>query len=108
MSPAATARLLCGLCIGRHGQEFLATMFAAKVKCLSIAVRVNSGGFVNGHSADWILGGGLGIVHGCGRLLVYQASRPVFEGRFESLEIVLFHAGSLIPATRTSFLFTNS
>ena len=61
ISTTAPSRL--PLRLSRIGKEFFPTMFAAKIKCLSVAVGVDRGGFVNGHPTDGIFGSGYCIVH---------------------------------------------
>jgi len=77
---AASSGLSFRLGINRVGKKFLATMFAAEIGCLSIAFGVDGSGFVNSHSADWILGGGWAIVHGCLCLFVYLAGLALSAG----------------------------
>lgn len=53
---AAASRLTLGLGAGGRGQKLLPAVVAAKVERLSIALRLKSGGFVHGHSADGVFG----------------------------------------------------
>ena len=64
MSPTTAARLFLGLRACGRGQKLLPAVVAAKVKRLSIAFGVESGGFVHGHSADGVFGHRLGFFHG--------------------------------------------
>ena len=63
VSATAASGLSGRLFVGGIGKEFLATMFAAKIECLSIAVGVDGSGFVNGHSTDGVFGDGYCIGH---------------------------------------------
>jgi len=59
MSSTTAARLFLGLRASGRGHKLLPTVVAAKVKRLSIAFGMESGGFVHGHSADGVFGHGL-------------------------------------------------
>ncbi|MPN51199.1 hypothetical protein SDC9_198841 [bioreactor metagenome] len=60
----AAARLALRLGTGGGGQKLLSAVVAAKVEHLSIALGVESGGFVHGHSADGVFGHGFRFFHG--------------------------------------------
>lgn len=64
ISATAASGLPLRLGVGWISKEFLATMFAAKIECLSVVVGVDRGGFVNGHPTDGVFGSGYYIVHG--------------------------------------------
>ena len=66
---AAAAWLILRIDTRGRGQERLPTVIAAKVKSLSVAVGVESGCFVNGHSADRIFGHRFRFDHGCDSFL---------------------------------------
>jgi hypothetical protein len=55
--------LFLDLSSGRRGLKLLLTVVAAKVERLSIAFGVESGCFVNGHSADGVFGHGFRFFH---------------------------------------------
>jgi hypothetical protein len=77
ISATAAAGLFLRLGVGWIGKEFLATMFAAEIECLSIAVGVDRGGLVNGHATDGVFSGRCCIVHDdlvfLGYLLSYRS-----------------------------------
>ena len=59
----AAAGLSLRFGVGGLGKEFLATMFAAKIECISIADCVDRGGLVNGHPTDRVFGCFDGVGH---------------------------------------------
>jgi hypothetical protein len=64
MLSTAGFRLIHGLSASGRGLKLLPTVVAAKVERLSSAVGVESGCFVNGHSADGVFGHGFRFFHG--------------------------------------------
>jgi hypothetical protein len=61
---AAAPRLALRLVTGGRGQKLLSAVVAAKVEHLSVALSVQGGGLVHGHSADGVLGHGFRFIHG--------------------------------------------
>jgi hypothetical protein len=59
----AASRFALRLGTGGRGQKLLPAVVAAKVKRLSIAFGVESGGFIHGHSADGVFGHGFRFFH---------------------------------------------
>jgi hypothetical protein len=67
---ATAARLCFRLRSIRRGQELLPAVVAAKVERFSIALGVERGGFIHGHSADRIFGHSFRFFHGFVSFLV--------------------------------------
>jgi hypothetical protein len=61
---STASRLALRFGTGGSGQKLLPTVVAAKVKRLSIAISVECGGFVHGHSADGVFGHRFRFLHG--------------------------------------------
>ena len=63
MLSTAAARGALRLDISRGSEKFLATMVAAKIERLAIALSVQSGCLVHGHAADGVFGWCLSCIH---------------------------------------------
>jgi len=70
MLSTAASRLVLRLGAGGGGQKLLPAVVATKVERLAIALSVESGCFVHGHSADRVFGYGFRVFHGHVSLLV--------------------------------------
>jgi len=64
MLSTAASRLSIRLSTDGRGQKLFPAVVAAKVERLSIALGVESGCFVHGHSADGVFGHGFRFFHG--------------------------------------------
>ncbi len=69
-SSTALSRLLLRLRTGGLGQKLLSAVVAAKVERLAIALGVDRGGVVHGHSADGVFGHGFRFIPGVASFLV--------------------------------------